>query len=140
MRRDLAAFVKTPPVSITARQGEDFVLSAEIEIYQRCDVRFGFVIERMQAGFRLGNRSNDESSCAGRFRAGASSGGGASSSACRSRLELTRSASSLFRLIQRRRDKILASIVSDGCPAMESRLRCSASGVPSVSRRPGRLP
>lgn len=51
MRRDLAAFVKTPPVSITARQGEDFVLSAEVQIYQPCDVRFGFVIERMQAGF-----------------------------------------------------------------------------------------
>jgi lipopolysaccharide transport system ATP-binding protein len=51
MRRDLAAFIRTPPASITAHQGEDLVLSAEVEIYQSCDVRFGFVIERMQVGF-----------------------------------------------------------------------------------------
>jgi lipopolysaccharide transport system ATP-binding protein len=51
LRRDLAAFVKTPPELITARQGEDFVISTEVEIYQPCDVRFGFVIERMQPGF-----------------------------------------------------------------------------------------
>jgi lipopolysaccharide transport system ATP-binding protein len=50
-RRDLATFIKTPPASITAHQGEDFTLSTEVEIFQSCDVRFGFVIERMQAGF-----------------------------------------------------------------------------------------
>jgi lipopolysaccharide transport system ATP-binding protein len=51
LRCDLAAFIKTPPASITARQGEDLTLSAEVEIFESCDVRFGFVIERMQAGF-----------------------------------------------------------------------------------------
>jgi lipopolysaccharide transport system ATP-binding protein len=50
-RRGLAAFVGTVPRSITARQGEELILSAEVEIYQSCDVRFGFVIERMEAGF-----------------------------------------------------------------------------------------
>ncbi|WP_342740122.1 ABC transporter ATP-binding protein [Bradyrhizobium sp. B117] len=51
MRRDLAAFIKTPPGLISARQGDDLVVPAEIEIFQSCDVCFGFVIERMQPGF-----------------------------------------------------------------------------------------
>jgi lipopolysaccharide transport system ATP-binding protein len=51
VRRDIAAFVKTQPLSMTARQGEDFTLATEVEIFQPCDVRFGFIIERMQAGF-----------------------------------------------------------------------------------------
>jgi lipopolysaccharide transport system ATP-binding protein len=49
-RHDLAAFIKTPPTSITAHQGEDLALSAQIEIYRPCDVRLGFVIEYMQPG------------------------------------------------------------------------------------------
>jgi lipopolysaccharide transport system ATP-binding protein len=49
-RHDLAAFIKTPPTSITAHQGEDFALTAQIEIYRPCDVRLGFAIEYMQPG------------------------------------------------------------------------------------------
>ena len=51
MRRDLAAFVKTPPASLVARQGEDFAVSAEVEIYQPREICFGFMIERMEPGF-----------------------------------------------------------------------------------------